>query len=179
MNAMNTRSRLGHRHYFWALIIMGGLVLSTLTCCGSGDKSGSKIVPDFTLPDINGQKVSFSQFKGRIVMLNFWATWCPPCRDEIPWFVSLQNEFESQGLTIVGISMDSEEIDTVRSFSRRYNVNYPVLYAGDQVEDIVRKVGGFRGIPTTVLVDRQGKIVKKLTGAYPREVWAKELKALL
>ncbi|MBF0528262.1 MAG: TlpA family protein disulfide reductase [Deltaproteobacteria bacterium] len=155
------------------------LMIATIVSCSSSDKSTTPVVSDFSLPDLNGGQVRLSQLKGRIVMLNFWATWCPPCREEIPWFVSLQDEYGPQGLTIVGVSVDSEEMSSVRSFSLKYRINYPVLYAGDQIEEVVKKVGGFRGIPTTILLDRQGKVVKKLTGAYPRQTWEKELKLLL
>ena len=161
------------------------ILLVALTCitavaaCGqSNDMAGIDIF-DITLPSLTGEDVSLSQFKGQVVMLNYWATWCPPCRQEIPDFISLVDEFGPKGLVIVGVSLDEDEMSAVSDFTREANINYPILYAGKMAGHLDKKMGGMRGIPTTFLVDRKGNIVKKIVGVAPRDMWVDEIKKLL
>lgn len=154
------------------------LSLALCACSPSGSRPGQSAV-DITLKDLDGKTVNLSEFKGRVVMLNFFATWCPPCKAETPDFIELQNEHGPDGLTIVGISLDQKGVDSVKEFSREFKINYPILYAGPQAQEIIDSVGGFRGIPTTVIINREGKIVKKFTGLIKKEVWEKEIKSLL
>lgn len=130
--------------------------------------------PAFTLVDLAGKKVSLSDFQGKIVVLDFWATWCPPCRREIPDFISLQNQYASQGVQIVGIALDEPE--KVQAFARENGMNYPVLL-GDNA--ISAKYGGIEGIPTTFIIDRSGRIVNRFEGFRPRETFETEIRKLL
>lgn len=113
------------------------------------------VAPDFALKNIDGETVSLSDYKGKIVFINFWATWCGPCRHEVPAFVELQEEYGTDTLVILGISLDQGDLSVVPTFAKDYNINYEVLY-GDG--DVVGKYGGIRSIPTTFVVDREGFI---------------------
>jgi peroxiredoxin len=128
------------------------------------------------LKDVNGNVVSSDQFKGKIVVLDFWATWCPPCREEIPGYVDLYRKYGKDGLVIVGVSMDEAGPKVVADFVKKYGVTYPIVMADDSV---VSAYGGMEAIPTTFLIDRTGQIRDKKVGAEPTEVYEKKITALL
>ncbi|MFC1485164.1 TlpA family protein disulfide reductase [bacterium] len=132
--------------------------------------------PDFNLKSMNGEMFTLSSLKGKVIILDFWATWCPPCRKEIPGFVELQAQYKDQGLEIVGVSLDDRGWDVVKPFASEYNINY-VLVVGDK--DIAIKYGGITGIPTTFIIDRDGNIQKKHIGYVSKEVFEQEIKELL
>jgi peroxiredoxin len=136
------------------------------------DPAGS--APAFTLPDINGKVSSLSDYEGKVVILDFWATWCPPCKREIPDFIDLQKQFGSKGVQVVGIGLD--EPGKLAAFARQYGMNYPVL-VGNQ--EIAANYGGIEGIPTTFIIDRSGKIVSSFVGYRPAQVFVDEVKKLL
>jgi cytochrome c biogenesis protein CcmG/thiol:disulfide interchange protein DsbE len=136
-------------------------------------------MPDIVLPSVSGETVALSQYKGRVIMLNFWATWCPPCQMEIPDFIDLQKELGPEGLTIIGVSVDEDRISYVKAYSEERKINYPVLYAGDDMEAVADAVGGIRGIPTTFLIDRDGRVVEKVVGVAEKKAWAEAVKSLL
>ena len=117
--------------------------------------------PDFTLKNLNGDEISLSDLKGKIVFINFWATWCGPCREEIPTFVELQKEYGSDKLAILGISVDQGDLSVVPEFAKNFNINYEILYA---TAEVVRKYGGISGIPTTFVVDRDGYLRDRMVG---------------
>jgi len=113
--------------------------------------------PDFSLPDINGKTRNISEWNGQVVALNFWATWCPPCLEEIPEFVALQNKYAGQGLQFVGIALQSA--DEVTDFVNSQGINYPVLVGGMDVISLAERLGDETGtLPYTVIIDRNGKI---------------------
>ncbi len=127
----------------------------------AGDVAGMN-APDFTLPTVDGSKqVKLSDLRGKAVLLNFWATWCGPCKLEIPWFLELQKEYASQGLVIVGVSMDDDPKKEVPPFAKEMKIDYPVLAGTEAVADLY---GGVEGLPITFYIDRNGKIVKKIMG---------------
>lgn len=132
--------------------------------------------PDWTLLDVEGNPVSFAQFKGKVVVVDFWATWCPPCIKEIPGYIALQEKHGKDGLVIVGISLDRKGAAVVKPFMAKYGVNYPIVI-GDQ--DTVAAFGGFNAIPTTFLINRDGMIVDRKTGAEETAEYEKRILAVL
>jgi peroxiredoxin len=130
--------------------------------------------PGFSLETIDGTMSSLEQHKGKVIILDFWATWCPPCKREIPDFIALQSLYGGRGLQILGVALD--EPDNVREFSQRQGINYPVLLGTDRVANLY---GGVTGIPTTFIIDQQGMIVRRYEGYRPRDVFENDIKALL
>lgn len=135
-----------------------------------------KAAPLFTLRDLNGEQVSLSDFKGKVVILDFWATWCPPCVIEIPHFIELYEKYKDQGFAMVGISLDHGGVGVVESFVRKYQINYPILMADGQV---VKAYGNITSIPTTFVIDRQGNIRRMYIGYRDKGVFEADIKALL
>tara|TARA_Y100000031_G_C8205523_1_gene378466 strand:- start:537 stop:1055 length:519 start_codon:yes stop_codon:yes gene_type:complete len=135
-----------------------------------------KRAPDFTLRDVEGTYYTLSDYKGKVVLLDFWATWCPPCRQEIPHFIELQDEYEEEGLEILGVSMDVKADNILEPFSKREGINYTLLVGDSKVTALY---GGIRSIPTTFLIDRKGMIRKKYIGYRDKEVFEKDIKELL
>ena len=131
--------------------------------------------PDWQLKDLDGQTVKLSDFKGKVVILNFWATWCGPCRAEVPIFKELQEKYAAQGLTVVGVS-DDTGVSDVKSYVMQTGINYPVVL-GD--EKTVADYGGFTAIPTTFVIDRNGNIVTSHQGAQSKKVFESEILPLL
>ena len=122
--------------------------------------------PDFTLPSLDGRKVKLSDFRGKAVLLNFWATWCPPCKVEMPWFADLQKQYAQDGLVVLGVAMDDSKPDTIAKFASEMGVNYPVLLGTDKVSD---DYGDVQYLPTTFYIARDGTIVDKMTGLLGRK----------
>jgi len=135
-----------------------------------------KPAPSFTLHDLNGNKVSLSDYKDKVVILDFWATWCPPCIKEIPHFIELYNEYKNQGLVIVGISVDQAGVGVVKAFNRKYKINYPILMADNQVSIAY---GNITGIPTTFVIDQAGMIRRMYVGYRDKTVFEEDIKELL
>lgn len=132
--------------------------------------------PNFTLKSVDGKTVKLSDYQGKVVIIDFWATWCPPCRKGVPDLVSIQNEFKKD-VVIIGISLDdSRTIDEVPSFIKDYGVNYPVVY-GD--EKVVNAYGGIRSIPTAFVIDKKGNIVDMHIGLVPKDTYVNKIKELL
>jgi len=132
---------------------------------------------DFSLKDMNGQEVKLADYKGKVVMLNFWATWCGPCKIEIPMFVELQQRYRDQGLAFLGISVDDPP-EALRAFSQEYKINYPVL-VGLGRDDVQNAYGPMFGIPVTLLIARDGTICTRYFGPRPKERFERDIKALL
>jgi len=142
---------------------------------GNAGEIGSK-APNFELMGMDGEKVQLSDFAGKVVILDFWATWCPPCRAEIPDLVSLQKKYGEKGLVVVGLSLDAEGAGVVKPFAQEYHVNYPMLIANAK---IASQFGGVIGIPTTFVLDRQGRIVKKFVGRMELKTFEEAVQPLL
>jgi thiol-disulfide isomerase/thioredoxin len=132
--------------------------------------------PQWELKDLDGKPVKLSDFKGKVVILDFWATWCGPCRMEIPGFVDLQKKYGDQGLVVIGVSLDEGGPEVVRSFMKRQGVNYSVVLGNSKVAD---DYGGIEGIPTTFIIDRTGAIVSKHVGYVTKERFESEIAPLL
>jgi cytochrome c biogenesis protein CcmG/thiol:disulfide interchange protein DsbE len=131
---------------------------------------------NFTMKDLDGKDVSLSSFKGKVMLLNFWATWCGPCKAEIPGFVELQNAYPKD-LVVVGYSVD-DEAPKARQFATEYKMNYPVLL-GLGREDVQDAYGPIWGIPASFLISRDGRVCRRHLGIAPKSVFEKEIKALL
>jgi len=137
--------------------------------------SDSGAAPNFTLTNQDGEQISLSDYRGQVVILDFWATWCPPCKAEIPGFVNLHNEHKDDGLAIIGVSLDRNGWNDVRPFLKNYEVDYPVVLGN---MDLVEAYGGIRSIPTTFVLDKQGKVHKKYVGYRPEQVFEGDFRAL-
>jgi thiol-disulfide isomerase/thioredoxin len=131
---------------------------------------------DFDIKDLDGNDVKLSSYKGKVILLNFWATWCGPCKAEIPGFVELQEKYKKD-LVIVGYSVD-DTADKARAFANEYKINYPVLL-GLGREDVQDAFGPIWGIPASFLISKDGKVCKKHMGIAPKAVFEKEIQALL
>lgn len=134
-----------------------------------------KPAPDFTLEDADGKSVTLSSLKGRVVLLNFWATWCGGCKVEIPWFVAFEKKYTNRGLAIVGVSMDDDGWKSVRPFLAQHEVNYPIVIGNDNLG----KQFGLKSMPMTLLIDRNGKIAATHAGLIAKDDYQAEIEALL
>ena len=128
---------------------------------GTASLKAPKLAPDFTLESLDGHNIRLSDYRGKAVLLNFWATWCGPCKIEMPWFVDLQKEYGAQGLQIVGVAMDDSGKDEIAKFAKDMGVNYPVLIGKEAVGD---EYGGVPALPESFFISRDGKIVDMIMG---------------
>jgi thiol-disulfide isomerase/thioredoxin len=143
------------------------------------EATGKAAPLQFTLKDMNGVDVKLAAFKGKPIVINFWATWCGPCRAEIPSLVQLQRQYgdEGQDVVILGISVD-DPIEKLKPYASEMKINYPLL-VGNGREDVQEAFGPLWGIPVTVFVDREGRIAKRHSGIASKEQFEREIKALL
>jgi thiol-disulfide isomerase/thioredoxin len=148
-------------------------------------KTAGKPEPDLKLKAVDGKDVSLADYKGKVVFVNFWATWCDPCRVEIPWLIAMQNKYGSKGFTVLGIAMDEEGKSVVAPFleKERFDVdgqklpmNYPILLGTDEAAD---KFGGILGYPSSFLISRDGKIITKFQGLKSEEELTKAIESQL
>ncbi len=131
---------------------------------------------NFTLKDINGKDVTLSAYKDKVILLDFWATWCPPCKIEIPGFVDLYNKYQSRGFVLLGVSMD-ESTPEVKPFVHKLKMNYPVLIGSGRQD--LEQAFGVIGLPTSFIISRDGRICGQHAGFAPEEQFEREIKALL
>ena len=130
----------------------------------SSAEAKGKQAPDFTLQDLQGKQVKLSDFRGKAVLLNFWATFCGPCKVEMPWLVELQKQYGPQGFEIVGVALDDSGKDKIEKFAKEMGVNYTILQGQDAVGDAYGAVG----LPATYYIDRSGKIIDSALGLVSR-----------
>jgi peroxiredoxin len=133
------------------------------------------VAPDFSLRDLNNQTLELANYRGKVVLLDFWATWCTPCRGEIPHFVEFQNNYREQGLQVIGISMD-DDAKPVREFYQEFKMNYPVALGNEKVAEAY---GGVLGLPITFLIGRDGRVAAKYVGEVEMPVLQQEIETLL
>lgn len=139
-------------------------------------REGRRVAPDFVLTNASGQPVQLSKFRGKVVLLNFWATWCNPCRVETPWFIDLQNAYRDRELVVIGISLDEDGWSLVRPYIAEQRVNYHVVIGGDE---IARLYGGLESLPTTLIIDRDGRIASTHVGLVSKGVYESDVRAIL
>jgi thiol-disulfide isomerase/thioredoxin len=144
-----------------------------------------KPAPEVTLKDLDGKDLSLAQYKGKVVLVNFWATWCEPCQAEIPWLIEMQQKYAAKGFTVLGIAMDEEGAKVVTPWvqKERFDVNgtksqmnYPIVIGNDAAAG---KFGGLFGYPTSLLITRDGKIVQRITGIINEEEISKSIESQL
>jgi len=163
----------------WVVISGKGVVSTPGEDAGAGacDPSAKPANFNFTLKDVNNKDVSLASFKGKVVLLDFWATWCGPCKIEIPWFMEFQRKYKDRGLVVVGISSDDTQ-DKLKPFVAAQQFNYVILQ-GLGRDDVHDAFGPIWGLPTTFLISRDGKVCRKHMGLAPKEQFEKEILGLL
>jgi peroxiredoxin len=143
----------------------------------SSAKTAPKLAPNFTLQDSNGATVKLSDYKGKVVLLDFWATWCGPCKIEIPWFIEFEKTYKDRGFAVLGVSMDEDGWSVVKPYVEQRKMNYRVLLGNDQVGGLY---GGVDSLPTTLLIDRSGHISATHVGlSSSKEEFQNEINRLL
>lgn len=163
-----------------ALVVLTGCVPAGPTSSADGASEGVAAAADgpidFELPDLDGRPVKLSDFDGRIRLVDFWTTWCPPCRDEIPMFMELQAQYEPDGFTMIAVALDEDGVDVVKPFVEGEQVTYLNLIGNDEVTE---KFGGIPGYPTAFLIDREGNVIDQMYGPKPRKILEGKIRAAL
>jgi peroxiredoxin len=171
------------RMFFVVVVCLAALALVSCACRKKTTTANPGVIgpgaqaPDFALKNLENKEVTLKSLKGKVILLDFWATWCGPCRMEIPHFKKLYDEYRSQGFEALGIALDKQGAEVVRPFVDREEVNYTVVIGNDAV---AAAYGGIRAIPTTFVIDKEGKIYSKYVGV-PRDigVFEEDVKKLL
>jgi peroxiredoxin len=167
-------------------VFLAAIVMTVLTAVSCGQRAETtredqpsslvKTAPDFALTDLSGKTVRLSDFKGKIVLLDFWATWCGPCRKEIPDFIQLQRQYADKGFTILGISLDEEGAAVVKPFARQFGINYPLVIGTTQA---TAAYGGIQAVPTAFLIGRDGRILLTFVGARDKSDFEQAIRSAL
>jgi peroxiredoxin len=169
--------------------ILLGIIMAMLTAC-SGSKAQSdsarasakahtdrKAAPDFTLTDSDGAKVKLADYRGKVVLLNFWATWCGPCQLEIPWFKEFEQQYKSKGFEVLGVSMDEDGWSAVKPYMTDHKLNYRILLGDDSVSQLY---GGLDALPTTFIIDRDGRFAfPPHVGLVGKNEYSSEIESIL
>ncbi len=175
----------------WIVATVGALALALLTLDSSelwfegsalaaGGACPANAKPanlNFTLKDVQGKNVRLSDYKGKVILLDFWATWCVPCKQEIPGFIELQKRYGGRGLLIIGLSVD-DSLNMAKTYATQMKMNYPVLLAEGK-EDILKAYDPIPSIPVSVIIDRSGQIVFRHLGIASMDVFEREIVPLL
>ena len=148
----------------------------TIVFSSAGVLGQERVSPQFALKDLNGRTVQLSTYRGKVVLINFWATWCPPCRAEMPDLIRLQREYASHGLQIIGITYPPENKNRVRRFARSLKVNYPIILG---TREIRARFSSDEILPLTVVIDRDGKVNDIISGILLPEEFDEQIKPLL
>ena len=169
----------------WTRVAVGLVLLATTVSPVAGQAAKPAVcAPDakianlnFTLKDLTGKDVALSALKGKVILLDFWATWCGPCKVEIPWFIEFYTTYRGQGLEVLGFAVD-EPVPVLKEYATRMKMNYPVL-VGQGREDVLKAFGPMAGLPTTFIIDRMGRICRSHTGLGEKETFEREITGLL
>ena len=157
-------------------LVAGYLALPVTTPAAITPADSRKAAPDFTLPDSKGAPVRLSGYKGRVVLLDFWATWCGGCKVEIPWYMEFQNKYRDRGLIVIGVSMDEDGWKCVQPFLAKHKLNYSVVIGS---REVARLYGGVTSLPMTLLIDRDGKVAVSHVGMVDKDAFEGEIQILL
>jgi len=157
-------------------IALAGCTSETRVQASVKPESKRKAAPDFALKDLNGSTAKLSDYKGKVVLLNFWATWCGPCKLEIPWFVEFEQNYKDRGFAVLGVAMDDEGWEAVKPYLTARKVNYRVVMGNDNIAQLY---GGVDSLPTTFVIDRDGRIASIHVGLVSRRDYEGEIKQLL
>jgi peroxiredoxin len=151
----------------------GAITVSKIILVQNHDR---KPAANFTLLDSNGAKVTLASLKGKVVLLNFWATWCGPCQVEIPWFVEFNKTYKARGLAVVGVSMDEDGWKSVKPYLATKKIDYPIVVG---TEEVAKAYGGVDSLPSTFIIDRDGKIAFSHSGLVGKDTYDSEIRSLL
>ena len=138
-------------------------------------RNSRKPVPDFTLEDSSGAKIQLSAYKGRVVLLDFWATWCTGCKTEIPWYMEFVDQYKDRGFAAVGVALDEDGWKSVRPYLAEHKINYPIVVGDKELSDRF----GVEAMPVTLLIDRDGRIADSHAGMVDKAAFASEIQTLL
>ena len=166
---------------FAGILVMSACSQTAAVTEGGGvaeaaEKEPPRPAPDFTLEDADGNEVTLSDLEGQVVLLNFWATWCGPCKIEMPWFVDFQRKYKDRGFAVVAVSLDEEGWEVVRPYAEEMQFNFPVVVGNDEMAS---KFGDVYALPTTLMINKEGEIVSTHTGLVGRDVYEEEIESLL
>jgi peroxiredoxin len=161
---------------FAAIVVLSSCSVSSSTNAATKDSKERKAAPEFTLTDANGSPVKLSDYRGKVVLLNFWATWCGPCALEIPWFIEFQQDYKSRGFEVLGISMDDDGWAAIKPYVAEHKMNYRVLLGNDSVSQLY---GGVDALPTSFVIDREGRIASVHVGLAGKNDYVNEIQSLL
>ena len=157
------------------LVVLGQLPLSVYAqAC---DANAPMADLDFVIDDMHGNAVTLSDYRGQVILLDFWATWCAPCRIEMPWFVEFFDEYETEGFVVLAVNVDDSP-EATRLFAEDFELDFPVLIAEDR-DDLLDAYGPPIGYPTAFIIDREGRICRSHTGITAKETFEQEIQALL
>jgi peroxiredoxin len=166
------------KHHTVAVIALATLAfaLATKAPADLTPATARKNASDFSLEDSSGALIKLSGFKGRVVLLDFWATWCTGCKQEIPWYMEFQDKYKKDGLSAIGVSLDDDGWKSVKPFLQEHRINYPIVIGK---WEIMGERFGFNSMPATLLIDREGKIADLHVGMVDKDAFEREIQTLL
>ncbi len=164
-------------HVLKSLVSRSLLLLAASLFLHPASVWANKILPEFQLQSVSNTELIQSQsYRGKVMLVNFWATWCPPCRKEIPSLIEIQKNYKDQGFTVIGISVDQSEVEVIKKFTDKMGINYPVAVG---TMEVAKEFGSTSGIPASFLIDRKGTINKRYAGYVTKEQLKKDIEEII